>query len=350
MRLLILGGTLFLGRHVAAAALAAGDDVTLFTRGRTNPGLFPDARRLTGDRAGDLRALEGTEEWDLVVDTSGFVPRDVLAGARILAGRAGRYVFVSSGSAIADWPEKAWLDERAPAYECPPDVDARGRRPGGASAAGPAGPGLAGPAPDDYGVLKAGCERAVLGVFGDAAQIVRAGLLVGPYETVGRLPAWIERAERGGPLLVPGPPDRALQLLDARDLAAWMLEPGRTGTFVAAGPPETMAALPAALGAADPVWASDAELTAAGIEEWTELPFWTTEAESPGAMRLDARVAAIPTRPLAETVRDTRRWLLHEGGRAEVAAASPPRGGASVLDAAREREIAAGVRRAAGSA
>ncbi len=328
-RLLILGGTIFLGRHVTAAALAAGAEVTLFTRGRTNPGLFAgEVEHRTGDRAGDLRALE-TGEWDLVVDTSGFVPRDVQAGARLLAPRAGRYAFVSSCNAYPGWPAEAGLDERAPTH-----------------------PVAAGAGPDDgeYGELKAGCERAVLEAFGaDRSLIVRAGLLVGPHENVGRLPAWIERAERGGPLVAPAPPERPLQLLDARDLAAWMLEPGRTGTFNAVGHDETFAGLVAALGADERVtYASDAALLVTGIAPWTELPFWLPENEFPGAMRIDGRAAGIATRPLAETVADTRRWLLEEGGHAELAAARPARGGAQVLEAERERALAVGLSRRAG--
>ncbi len=317
MRLLVLGGTVFLGRHVVATALAAGHDVTLFTRGRTNPGLFPEARHLTGDRGGDLGALE-RGEWDVVVDTSGFVPRDVGTGARLLAGRAGRYVVVSSVNAHPGWPEEV-VSERSPLHACPPD-------------AGPDG---------DYGVLKAGCERAVQEVFGDACLIVRAGMLVGPHENVGRLPAWIERAERGGPLLVPGPPERPLQLLDARDLADWMLEPDRTGAFACVGETVTMEHLVDALDARDPVWASDDDLVAAGLEPWTEIPFWLPEAECPGAMRIDGSAAGLPGRPLAETVADTRRWLLEEGGREELAALGrPPRGGVSVPAPERERALA----------
>jgi 2'-hydroxyisoflavone reductase len=320
MRVLILGGTVFLGRHVAAAALAAGHELTLFTRGRSNPELFPEATRLRGDRAGDLAALEGGR-WDLVVDTSGFVPRDVLAGARLLAPRAGRYVFVSTASALAGWPEEAGLDEAAPVRDCPAD---------------------AGPAAGDYGTLKAGCERAVLEAFGaERALIARAGLLVGPHEPVGRLPAWLERAARPGPLVAPAPPGRPLQLLDARDLAAWALEPDRAGTFLTVGAPATMADLVRALpGPPEPAWVEDAALLLGGVEPWTELPFWLPHDQFPGAMTLDGRAARLATRPLAETVADTWRWLEDEGGRAAVRGARPPRGRAGVLDPEHERALA----------
>lgn len=320
MRLLILGGTVFVGRTVAAAALAAGADVTLFTRGRTHPDAVTGARRLTGDRAGDLAALEHGA-WDVVVDTSGFVPRDVLASARLLAGRTERYVFVSSANVYPGWAKEVGITEASPVHECPAD---------------------AGPEAGDYGELKAGCERAVREAVGaERSLIVRAGTIVGPHENVGRLPAWIERARRGGPLVAPAPPDRPLQLLDARDLAAWMLEPGRTGTYNAVGPDATFAELVDALAPERVVWATDEQLLAGGVEPWTELPFWLPEAEEPGAMRIDGRAAGLATRPLAETVADTRRWLEAEGGRDEMAAAPSPRGGVRVLDAAKEAQLAA---------
>jgi nucleoside-diphosphate-sugar epimerase len=241
------------------------------------------------------------------------------AGARLLAGRAGRYVFVSSVNAHPGWPEEV-VSERSELHPCPPD---------------------AGPQDGDYGELKAGCERAVADAFGDACLIVRAGTLVGPHENVGRLPAWIERAERGGPLVVPGPPDRPLQLLDARDLAAWMLEPDRTGAYVCVGETVSMRDLVEALASAAPVWAGDDDLVSAGFEPWTEIPFWLPESEGPGTMRVDGRTAGLRSRPLAETVADTRRWLLEEGGRAELAALGPhPRGGVRIPSPERERALA----------
>jgi len=329
MRLLILGGTIFLGRHVAAAALAAGHEVTLFHRGRSGAELFAgEVERRTGDRARDLAAL-ATGEWDLVIDTSGFTPRDVLAGARLLEPRAARYAFVSTAGVYAGWPEEPDLDETAPVHACDPE---------------------AGPQDGDYGTLKAGCERAVLAAFGPERSLaIRAGLLVGPHENVGRLPAWIERAERGGPLVAPGPPERPLQLLDARDLAAWMLATDATGARNAVGATQPMRALPEALGAAErTVYVSDDALLVTGIEPWTELPFWLPDRQFPGALRLDDRAAGPPTRPLAETVADTRRWMLAEGGRAELEDARPARGGASVLDAERERALALGIRERTG--
>lgn len=320
MRVLLLGGTVFLGRHIGAATLEAGHDLTLFNRGRSNPGLFPQARHLTGDRGGDLDALE-SGEWDIVIDTSGFVPRDVLAGARRLAGRAERYVFISSASVFSDWPAAPGIGDASPVHDCAPD---------------------AGPEAGDYGTLKAGCERAVRAAFGEERTLIaRAGLLVGPHEHIGRLPAWLERAARGGPIVAPDPPTRPLQLLDARDLAAWTLEPGRSGSFITVGETLTMGDLIAALpGAPEPAWVEDAALLLGGVEPWAELPFWLPHDQFPGAMALDGRAAGLATRPLAETVADTWRWLDQEGGREVVRDARPPRGGAVLLGTERERALA----------
>lgn len=234
MRLLVLGGTRFLGRAVVADALARGWQVTTLTRGASGPPPAGVTAR-TGDRttAGGLAALDGGG-WDAVVDTSGFVPRVVGASARALSGRVGHYVYVSSISAYPDWPDRP-VDGDTPVRDCPP---------------------AAGPDDGDYGTLKAGCERAVTAVFGERATLVRAGLIVGPYEDVGRLPWWLSRVARGGEVLAPGRPDRPLQLVDARDLAAWMLTcasggaaAGLGGAFAAVGPSgsPTMAGLLEAL-------------------------------------------------------------------------------------------------------
>ncbi|MCW2505919.1 MAG: NAD-dependent epimerase, partial [Actinomycetia bacterium] len=182
MRLLVLGGTRFLGRAVVDAALARGWQVTTLTRGESGA---PPAgvRALTGDRttAAGLAALDGGE-WDVVVDTCGFVPRDVLASARALHGRVDHYVFVSTVSVFAGRPADQ-ITAQSPVHDCEPD---------------------AGPEDGDYGQLKAGCERAVASVFGDAATLVRAGILMGPHDNTVRLSWWLARVARGGRVLAPG--------------------------------------------------------------------------------------------------------------------------------------------------
>jgi 2'-hydroxyisoflavone reductase len=300
VRLLVLGGTVFLGRHVVDAALAAGDEVTIFNRGRTAPGLFPETERLRGDRASDLGALAG-REWDAVIDTSGFVPSRVGASASALSGSAGLYVFVSSASAYADWPARP-VDEDSPTWPTGPDA---GRGDG------------------DYGELKAGCERAAEQAMPGRVLHVRPGTILGPYENVGRLPFWLERVVGGGEVTAPGRPDRPLQAIDARDLAAWMLamtRPGRAGVFNANSPPgafttaELLEACRDATGGEPTfVWTPDADVLATGVEPWTELPLWIQEdEENRGVWSMAterAQAAGLTCRPIADTARDTWAWL-----------------------------------------
>ena len=201
MKLLVLGGTKFLGRHAVDAALADGHDVTIFTRGQTNPELFPEVEHLQGDRDGDLDALSGGT-WDGVVDTSGYVPRIVRQSAELLRDRVGRYVFVSSISVYDDFSEP--LTEASPVAE------------------------LEDPATEEimenYGALKAACERVVEEIYGDRSARVRAGLIVGPYDPTDRFTYWPRRIALGGEVLGPGDPDAPVQFIDARDLAAWLVQ------------------------------------------------------------------------------------------------------------------------------
>src|SRR5438094_5423004 len=222
MRILVLGGTRFLGRHVVEAARSRGHVLTLFNRGRSNPELHPGVERLTGDRDGGLGALAG-RTWDAVVDPSGFFPRIVDASARALADRAGRYLFVSSLSVYAE-PIAGGADESAPVATL-------------------ADPGVESITGGTYGGLKALCEARVLEAFGERALIVRPGLIVGPHDTTDRFPYWPRRMARGGEVLAPGEPTAPTQLIDVRDLAEWMLalvERGAGGTFNATGPAEPL--------------------------------------------------------------------------------------------------------------
>jgi 2'-hydroxyisoflavone reductase len=302
MRLLVLGGTRFLGWAVVDAALAAGWKVTTLTRGESGaPPAGVDAR--TGDRttAEGLAALDGGE-WDVCVDTSGYTPRDVLAGARALRGRVGHYVFVSTISVYPDWPEQV-VTPATRRHECAPD---------------------AGPDDGDYGELKAGCERAVEQVFGDAATLARAGLLVGPHDNTVRLSWWLNRIARGGEVLAGSDPGRATQLVDVRDLAAWMLRCGRDGVggpFVATSPPASstyggMLELCREVtgSGAELVWTDDAAM--AGVEPWSELPLWLPAGAGPNSWRADSSATAaagLICRPLAETVADTWAWMREVG-------------------------------------
>jgi 2'-hydroxyisoflavone reductase len=304
MELLVLGGTQFLGRHAVDGALARGHRVTTFTRGRTNPDLFPDVERIRGDRDGGLDAL-GDREWDAVLDTSGYLPRVVGASAQRLAGRAGRYAFISSESVYAPTDDTP-VGEDGPLIEPPPiEVEE---------------------VMEHYGGLKVGCERAVQQAFGDRSLVVRPGLIVGPFDPTNRFTYWVRRmhdASDGQEVLAPAPPERQVQFIDARDLAAWLLdliEAGRGGVFNADGPDgrltmgETLQACASVAGRAPAiVWADERFLIERGVEPWMGLPLWIPEDDPEGFGPFDnanAVGAGLRLRPLEETVRDTLAWDL----------------------------------------
>lgn len=295
MRLLVLGGTVFLGRHVVEAALAEGHQVTIFTRGRTNPDLFPQVERLRGDRDGDLGALTG-REWDRVVDTSGYVPRVVRQSAELLRDAVGRYVLVSSVSVYADLARPPDETSAVAELDDPRSEDVE----------------------RDYGALKAACERLVEEVYGERATIVRPGLIVGPHDPSGRFTYWPRRIAAGGDVLAPGRPHAPVQVIDARDLAAWLVRLDAGGVYNVTGRPgaltfgELLEACRAVAGSdAQLVWAADDRLIAAGVEPWTELPLWLPGDEHAGLQRTNvsrALAAGLRLRPIEETIRDTLAW------------------------------------------
>jgi 2'-hydroxyisoflavone reductase len=286
LKLLVLGGTKFLGRAIAEAALARGDELTLFTRGRTNPELFREAEHLHGDRDGDLAALAG-RRWDAVLDTSGYVPRLVRESAELLRD-SGRYVFVSSVSVYADF-------STGPTEESP--VAELGDMSADEIAADYS----------NYGPLKALCETEVERVFGDRALIVRPGLIVGPHDPTGRFTYWARRVARGGEVLAPGPPERRVQFVDARDLGAWIVgaaERGLGGTFNATNEGVRWGEL---LDGADVTWVADEFLQEHEVGAWMELPLWLHDGEYRGMHETDvsrAVAAGLRFRPVAETLRD----------------------------------------------
>jgi 2'-hydroxyisoflavone reductase len=298
VKVLVLGGTKFLGRHAVDAALAGGHEVTIFTRGQTNPELFPEVEHLVGNRDGDLDALRG-RAFDGVVDTSGYVPRIVRLSAELLRDQVGRYVFVSSISVYDDFSEPVSESTRVAELADPSSEEIM----------------------DHYGALKAACERVVEEVYGDRSARVRAGLIVGPYDPTDRFTYWPRRIARGGTVLGPGDPDARVQFVDSRDLAAWLVKlalEGPGGTFNATGPAEplTFAALleraRAATGSdAEIVWVDEQRVLDAGVEAWTELPLWLPGTEHAGMARADiskALAAGLTFRPAEETVVDTLAW------------------------------------------
>ena len=288
MRLLVLGGTQFVGRALAEAALAAGHEVTLFHRGRTNPGLFPEAEHVLGDRDGGLDPLRG-RAWDACLDVNGYVPRVVRQAVELLRGAVGRYVFVSTISVYASLAEPAVEGAALATLEDPAVEDVGG---------------------GTYGGLKALCEREVERGFGEDALLVRPGFVVGAHDPTGRFTYWAHRAARGGEVLVPASLHEALQVVDARDLAAFTLRAladGRSGPFNVTGPVPPVGLgdvvdAAGAGGAAVPV--DDAFLVQRGLD-FRALPLWFPGPDTAALMRTDvsrALGAGLAFRPLAETV------------------------------------------------
>ncbi|HEY7401571.1 MAG TPA: epimerase [Actinomycetota bacterium] len=304
MRLLVIGGTHFVGRHAVEHAVARGHEVTVFHRGPTEPdGTFPEVAHAHGDRDGGLDNLpEGS--WDAVLDTCGFVPRIVRASATLLADRADHYTFVSSLSAYPDDVPRGATEE-TPAHAPPfPDTEE-----------------ITG---ESYGPLKVACELEVRRAFPGRASIVRPGFIVGPNDPIDRFPYWVRRSAAGGAMLAPEPADLPVQLVDVRDLAAFMLDHAERRTddvFNVTGPDRvlTMRELLescTAAGGADTklVWAGVEFLRERGLHEpgehgWEQLPYWYTE--EPGFSEFDvskAIAAGLRFRPLAETIADTLAW------------------------------------------
>jgi len=317
MKILVLGGTQFLGRHFVEAALVRGHDVTIFTRARhANP--FADrVEHLIGDRDPEegfgLERLEsGT--WDAVIDTSGYSPDHVAASAALLRGRAHRYVFISSISVYADLSLPG-IDEEAPVAT----LQSSGFPQGAAQ----------------YGALKALCEQAVIENFGKQALIVRPGQIIGPYDPTSRFAYWAARfgsptqlGHRGEAVIMPGPPDRPLQCIDARDLVMWILvglAAGHGGVFNVTSPPGQWSMgdlaqaghkLSVTRGFDLPVhWVEDALLVAQGVVPWTGLPLWVPASDPhlQGLHRIDvtrALDAGLVVRPLLQSLSDTLAWLI----------------------------------------
>ena len=302
-RALVLGGSWFLGRAVVDELLARGIEVTTFRRGLSGEDAG-GVKIVRGDRTvkADLDRLRSSGRWDLVIDTSGYVPRESGVIARILEPVAERFVFVSSVSVYAGWPVEP-LSEDSEVLECPPDA--------GGDYGFDADPG-----PSVYGFTKAGCERAVAEVFGsERTTVLRPGVILGPREYVGRLPWWLRRVERGGRVLAPGYPSRSIQPVDVRDVARFTVS-APPGVFNVTGAASTMADL---LGACRDVvggdqvefsWITDEEwLVAQGVAQWTELPLWRTYRGTWAVDSSAAIAAGLAPRGMRSTVADTWAWM-----------------------------------------
>lgn len=304
MRILVLGGTLFVGRHVVEAALARGHQVTMFNRGRSNPSLFPQVVRLRGDRDKDLSALEG-RRWDAVIDTCGYLPASVRASTVLLQRSIDYYTFVSTIGVYADFSKVGIVES-----------DPLDRLPSGGSEAAEV-------TPETYGPLKVLCEQAVEESLPGRTLIARAGLIVGPHDPTNRFTYWVRRVARGGRVLAPGSPDRRVQFIDARDLAEWMVRMAESrvaGVFNCAGPDYglTMGRLleecrTASGSNAEFVWVEDRYLIDKQVSPWDGLPLWLPESHTKyrGLTAIDVRKAigaGLTFRPLGETILDTLAW------------------------------------------
>jgi 2'-hydroxyisoflavone reductase len=300
MQVLVLGGTRFLGRAIVDAALGRGDEVTLFNRGKTNPGLYPGLEKIIGDRAGDLTMLAG-RSWDAVIDVAAYDPEVVRRSAGALAGQAARYAFVSTASVYADHSVRQ--------VEAAPVIELRDHLSPG----------------DRYGARKAAAERLVASSFGDRTLVARAGLIVGPHDPTDRFGYWPRRVARGGRVLAPGQPDDPVQFIDVRDLAGWIVEGchrGLGGVFNVTGRPmrfgDLLERCRAVTGSdAEFAWVATDRLLAAGVDPWMGVPLWIAAPGWEAANDVDVRralAAGLAPRPVTETIRDTLAWDLARGG------------------------------------
>ncbi|MFY1688598.1 NAD-dependent epimerase/dehydratase family protein [Plantactinospora sp. WMMB782] len=306
MRILVLGGTVFLGRAVARQALAAGHDVTCAARGSSGDPV-DGVRFVRVDRTDPAGLATLTGEFDAVVDVARH-PEQVRNAATALAGRVGHFTFVSTGSVYSDTATPGQRVEDAPLLPpAPPDAEDPTRD------------------AEAYGACKVSCERIVTEAFGAGSVFVcRAGLIVGPEDPSGRFEYWVRRAARGGEVLAPGTPDEAVQLVDVRDLADWIVaagERGLTGTYDGTGAATTRAAFLADVlpEGVEPTWVSQEFLAEQGVQPWSgarSVPLWLPVPEYAGFLSRDVSAslaAGLRTRPLAETARDTAAWLASAG-------------------------------------
>jgi 2'-hydroxyisoflavone reductase len=338
MRILVLGGTRFVGRAIVDQAVSRGHDVTTFTRGHGEA--RPGTTALHGDRTrpADLLPL-ADRDWDAVIDTSVLAPSHVAASARLLAGHAGQYIYISSLAVYSGRLSEPVTEESA-TYPCPPDAA------GSEESLG-------------YGPLKSGSERAVAEAFAGRHLVVRPGLIAGPHDGAGRLAWWLARFALGGRVLAPGEPGRPVRLTDARDLAGWVLDSARrkiTGVVNVPGPRGcTFGDLMAACRdvaemhggvTAEPVWVPDDVLLAARVEPCAELPMWVPDIpELAGAWEASgerARLAGMRYRPLLDTVRDTWGWLAAEAAARGIPVGDFARRKGIGLDQEREERILTG--------
>lgn len=297
MDVLIIGGTVFVGRAIVDAARERGHEVTVFHRGN-HPLHRSDVAEVLGDREHDLDLVRG-RTWDAVIDSCGYVPRIVRASVEALSEATDRYVFISTVSVYAD-PVPVGADESAPLHPAAPDdiEEVTG---------------------ETYGPLKVACERVVVDAFGDRALCVRPGIVAGPHDSTGRFPYWVGRLADGERVLAPRS-DQPVQLVDAGDLGTFTVtaaEDALAGAVNASGRSvpfhEMLAAVSRGVDSdADVVAADERALLDAGVQPWRDLPLWLGPDEHHGIMTVDAsraRSAGLVHRALEDTAAATLTWL-----------------------------------------
>ncbi|MEZ5357575.1 MAG: NAD-dependent epimerase/dehydratase family protein [Candidatus Zixiibacteriota bacterium] len=302
MNILVIGGTRFVGRHIVEKALANGHKVTLFNRGQTDPVVFPRVEKLVGDRDGDIQELEG-RTWDCVIDTCGYVPRIVKQSVDLLKNSINLYVFISTVSVYEEkgmliLPEEARL--KTIEDETVEEINE-----------------------DTYGALKVLCEHEVLAAYPNRALIIRPGLIIGPHDYTDRFTYWPRRMTQDGPMLVPDLANQPVQFIDARDLAAFLInliEKNRTGIFNATGPDDKLhlgdffeQCRDICGGKAEFVMVSDKFLQKRDdIKPFRDIPLWLSAKNEPyGDMRVDisrAIDAGLTFTSLKKTILDTLAW------------------------------------------
>jgi 2'-hydroxyisoflavone reductase len=301
MKILIIGGTRFLGRHLVNSARVRGHEVTLFNRGKTNPDLFRKVKTIKGDREKDLNQLEG--QWDAVIDTCGYVPRIVKLSANMLKLKTEKYVFISSISVYANFA-KIGINESDPVATLEDESVEE----------------ITG---ETYGALKALCEKEVQNILGIDSLIIRPGLIVGPHDPTDRFTYWVKRVAQGGEILAPDRPEALTQLIDVRDLADFILtliENDVSGVFNATGP-DTPLSFGLLLDTCKLVSGSDAKFKWANLEfikqnniaPWSDLPAYLPDVgDDAGFAKVDiskAINAGLKFSPISNTVKDTLAWI-----------------------------------------
>lgn len=301
LKILILGGTHFLGSHLIEKLQEHGHEVTLFNRGIGNPSLFPTVEKLQGNRDGDLEAIKG-RRWDAVIDTSGYLPRVVEASSKILAEATNHYTFISSISVYENF-SKFNIDENYPLAKLHDEKNEEITE-------------------KTYGALKACCEDVIGRNFPNRSLIIRPGLIVGPFDPTDRFTYWPVRVIEGGKILAPGKPTQNLQFIDVRDLAKWivlMVERQATGIYNATGPasPITFEQLIEECQKFSKKdiaiqWIDEDFLIKNNLEDWTELPLWLSyKRNMPGFFNINAQKAiqaGLTFRPLSETIASILAW------------------------------------------